>query len=1050
MRGKSFFRSRRYIGANTEILTRSPQPQMQMRADTATDVRELSRRRPLSTQQMVVALREVRDDMLCLDASGQLAPSSRHARRRKSDTSGMEQPRSAPDTERLYRAILEVGSTNFALKSTAEQEAILAGYRSFLNGLGCHIQILVRVLPLDLEPYLARLRICARDAARNDMRLAQLAADHETFVRHLATEHTLLERRFYLAIPAEQAPTYGNGLLGAAMMPGPMTRGGIPAVSGLLPWIRRARREAKRRGRFDVAVQRVQLHADDVTRQLTRFGVEARRVCGRELIDVYARCLTPSRSPITEMVASAPTHALLQAMSSAQDVSGVASEPEGGVPDGGANEVGPMAPERADVDATADSSDAGEMGRDDHSSTRIAAGAQTLSDAIAPAAVEIFRDALRIDDDWVRVLAVTGYPRSVYPGWLAMLVDLDEPFELALHIYPLASGAMIRSLSHRMVALHSSRLLDQRHGRLADPEREVAYADMDRLRNALQRGDERVFSLSLYLLVRGRTRRILDERCAHIQTTLDNLQVQSRPATLEHDLGLTSCLPEARDKLQRYRTFDTSSLATTFPFTSSGLSMREGILYGVVPQTGSLVILDPFARELENANQVVFAKSGAGKSYACKLQALRALLLGTEVCVVDPEDEYRPLCMAVGGQYIRLAPGSGQHINPFDLSPRLHRRGATSATVGRTPENKNGDDNGSGDAAVEREGGDNSNTGGDPLAEKVQSLHALLDLMLADHGPSVGLTSGAPGLSQREKGLLDRALYETYRRVGITSDPHTHDRPAPLLRDLYDVLTAGMCGSDEYGLAERLHRYVDGSLARLFSAPTDVALDARLVVFDVRDLDAELRPIGLLLIADFVWTRVRRQRKPRLLLIDEAWSLIQHAEGGRFLAGLARRARKHYLGLVTITQDVEDFLGSEWGRTVLANSSIQMLMKQDSTTIEAVSAAFRLSAGERQYLLGCHKGEGLLFARGGHVALRVESSLAEHALVTTDPHELAQRHSGSVAAWSEAPVPASAAAADLQDRSTDDERTSSHVTARPATSVPTTSRTRQRTRKRAV
>lgn len=606
----------------------------------------------------------------------------------------------------------------------------------------------------------------------------------------------------------------------------------------------------------------------------------------------------------------------------------------------------------------------------------VASSWPALADLVAPAAVEIFRDALCIDDEWVRVLTVTGYPRYVYPGWLDTLIDLDEPFEVSLHLHPLESPAMVRSLSRRLVQLHSSRLLDQRRGRLADPEREVAYADVERLRDALQRGDERVFSLSFYLLVRGRSRKELDERCARIVATLDNLQTQSRPATLEHDLGLTSCLPEGRDRLLRCRNFDTSSLATAFPFTSSSLSMASGVLYGVVPHNGSLVILDPFAHELENGNQVVFAKSGAGKSYACKLQALRALLLGTEVVVVDPEDEYRPLCDAVGGQYIRLAPGSGQHVNPFDLPPmseaareRDHARDGQPSTTTERDE----------DANV---AGDTS----DLLAEKVQSLHALLDLMLADRGPS-----GTASLSQREKGLLDRCLYETYRRMGITSDRRTHDRPAPLLRDLYQVLRSGTCGADEYGLADRLHRYVEGSLARLFSAPTDVALDRQFVVFNVCDLDSELRPLGLLLIADFVWTRMRQSRRPRQLLIDEAWTLIQHTEGGRFLAGLARRARKYFLGLVTITQDVEDFLSSEWGRTVLANSSIQLLMKQDSTTIEAVSQAFRLSGGERQYLLGCHKGEGLLFARGAHVSLRVEASPAEHALVTTDPRELAER-----------------------------------------------------------
>ena len=637
--------------------------------------------------------------------------------------------------------------------------------------------------------------------------------------------------------------------------------------------------------------------------------------------------------------------------------------------------------------------------------------APSLADVVAPAAVEVFRDALRVDDEWLRVLTVIAYPRYVYPGWLDALVDLDEPFDLALHIHPLETPPMVRALSHRLVQLHSSRLLDQRRGRLADPEREVAYADVERLRDALQRGDERVFSLSLYLLAHGGSRKELDERCARLMATLDNLQLQSRPATLEHDLGLTSCLPEARDRLLRYRNFDTSSLSTTFPFTSSSLSMASGVLYGIVPGNGSLVILDPFARELENANQVVFAKSGAGKSYACKLQALRSLLLGTEVVVIDPEDEYRPLCDAVGGQYIRLAPGSGHHLNPFELPPAdaaTHATGdapnhaaaagtgaAVASGADRASDGKDIGGSRAGDRRVDRGGrGGDAGVGGDTsdvLAEKVQSLHALLDLMLADRGPA-----GAASLSQREKGLLDRCLYETYRKMGITADRRTHDRPAPLLRDLYDVLTSGACGTDTFGLADRLHRYVEGSLARLFSAPTNVALDRPFVAFNVCDLDGELRPLGLVLIADYVWTRVRRSRRPRLLLIDEAWTLIEHPEGGRFLAGLARRARKHFLGLVTITQDVEDFLGSEWGRTVLANSSIQLLMKQDSTTIEAVAHAFRLSGGERQYLLGCHKGEGLLFARGAHVGLHVEASPAEHALMTTDPRELAERETGGV------------------------------------------------------
>jgi type IV secretory pathway VirB4 component len=527
-------------------------------------------------------------------------------------------------------------------------------------------------------------------------------------------------------------------------------------------------------------------------------------------------------------------------------------------------------------------------------------------------------------------------------------------------------------------------LLDQRRGRLSDAERDVAYGDVERLRDLLQRGDERVFGVSLYVLVRARTRQALEERTERVETALDHLLLVARSATFEQDLAFASCLPQGRDLLRRARLLDTSSAATAFPFTSSSLSMADGVLCGVVPHNGSLVILDPFAPELENANKVVFAKSGAGKSYACKVEALRSLLAGTDVIVIDPEDEYQRLCAAVGGQSVWLAPGSRQHLNPFDLPLSVTRDTARDGNDGV----ESGPDNAELTDASDDEG-ENNEAGdvGDALADKVQSLHALLDLMLADRGPA-----GSATLSQREKGLLDRALYETYRRAGISADPRTHTRPAPLLRDLHDILRDEACGRDETGLADRLHRYVGGSLARLFSAPTDLALDQRLVVFDVRDLDGELRPLGLFLIADFVWTRVRRDRHhPRLLLIDEAWSLIQHAEGGRFLASLARRARKYYLGLVTITQDVEDFLGSEWGRTVLANSSVQLLMKQDSTTIEAVTQAFRLSGGERQYLLGCHKGEGLLFARGSHVAIRVEASPLEHELATTDPRELAAR-----------------------------------------------------------
>lgn len=584
---------------------------------------------------------------------------------------------------------------------------------------------------------------------------------------------------------------------------------------------------------------------------------------------------------------------------------------------------------------------------------RFQRGTRSLVDMVAPAAMEASRSHLMLDGRYVRVLALAEYPRYVHPNWLGRLIDFDQPLDLSLHLEPMDSASTIRRLTHKLVELQSSRMLDARSGKIASAEREVAYEDVERLRDALQRGEERVFSASFYLCLRANTLPALDDLTRRVEAALGGMLASSRPALYEMLPGLLSCLPAGQDHLGRCRNLDTTSAATMIPFTSSHLSMERGIFYGVSVHNNSLVIFDPFSRELENANKVVFAKSGAGKSYACKVEALRALMLGIEYYVIDPEDEYRRVCDAVGGQYIRLSGTSSHHINPFDLPVR---QAGLPASMPRD----------------DREARD-------PLAERLLALQGLLGLMLADRGSA---------LSQREKGALDAALLETYRRAGITRDPRTHLRPAPVLRDLYAVLREQ---GDPYGLADRLERYVDGSLGRVFSSPTSVDLDRPFVVFSVRDLEPELRPLGVYLIADYIWRQVRGSRRPRMLLIDEAWSLMQHEEGAKFLSSMARQARKHYLGLTTVTQDVEDFLATPDGHTVLANSSVQLLMRQDSSTIDVVAQTFRLSAGEREFLLSCRKGEGLFFARGNHIALRVEASPMEHALATTDPAELAER-----------------------------------------------------------
>ena len=578
---------------------------------------------------------------------------------------------------------------------------------------------------------------------------------------------------------------------------------------------------------------------------------------------------------------------------------------------------------------------------------RFVLGTRSLADLLAPAAVEIARDAIRLEYQYARVIVVVGYPRTVSAGWLTPLLEFEHPIEVSFHIHPLESASVVKLLGHKLVQLQSSRLVDLRSGRMADAEREVAFEDAERLRDALQRGEQRVFSVSLYVLVRASSQRLLDDLTRRVETTLDGTLAHSRVAILEQERAFEACLPTARDRLLIYRNLDTGSLVTTFPFTSSTLSMERGVLYGVATRSQSPVIIDQFDASLENANLAVFAMAGAGKSFFVKLMAMRNLLAGVDFLIVDPEDEYRAICEAVQGQYIRLSSSSQHHLNPFDLPPP---------------------------AAVDAEQTD-------VLAEQVTSVLGLLSLMLAERGTALGT---------HERAVLDRAIYAAYGAVGITSDPLTHAQAPPLLSDLQVALEAEN-NDVAAGLAARLRRYVRGSLAGgLFGGATNVALDRRLVVFNIQRLEEELRPVAMHLIASFVWNRVRRERRPRLLVIDEAWSLLRYPEGGEFVQDMARRARKYYLGLVTITQDVADFLRSGYGRAVLVNAATKLLLKQDATTVDVVTDAFQLTADERQYLLGASKGEGLLFARGMRLALRVEASQLEHRLATTAPRELVE------------------------------------------------------------
>jgi conjugal transfer ATP-binding protein TraC len=574
-------------------------------------------------------------------------------------------------------------------------------------------------------------------------------------------------------------------------------------------------------------------------------------------------------------------------------------------------------------------------------------GTRALADLIAPAAVQLAPDHLQLERQYVRVLAVTGYPRTVSPGWLRPLLDHTDPLEVSLHVTPLASETVIATLTHRLAGLESSRSLAAQQGRLVDHQQQTAAADVDQLRQKLQRRTERVFAVALYVAVRAESREALERRSRRLERLLAGMLAHCRLAAFQQDRGFHACLPEGQDELGVRHTLDTSSLATMVPFAAHPLAMPTGVLYGVATDSHAPVLVDPFDPSLENANLAIFATSGAGKSYFTKLLLLRTLLQGTAAIIIDPEDEYRALCRAVDGQELRLAGASSQRLNPFDLPPL--------PAAGDGP-------------------------GQDPLDEQVAALVGLAEVLLAEPGRPLG---------PAERGVLDRTLYQTYATAHIQRGrPDTYAQPAPLLRDLYALL---LQADDPLArsLADRLQRYAQGSLAGLFAGPTNVALERQCVVFSLQALEPELRPLGIHLITSFIWNQVRRARRARLLVIDEAWSLLQHEAGARFLGSLARRARKYHLGLVTITQDVADALDHPQGRTVLATAASTLLLKQSAATIGPLVEAYGLSPEERQYLLGAAPGEGLLSCRGARLPLRILASPGEHALATTAPRDLA-------------------------------------------------------------
>ncbi len=561
-----------------------------------------------------------------------------------------------------------------------------------------------------------------------------------------------------------------------------------------------------------------------------------------------------------------------------------------------------------------------------------------LDDVLAPQLVEVDFNDLKIDNNFYKSFFVSGYPRYVGPNWLEPLISFDHTLDISMFIYPSLSKDVLTNLRHKIAEMEATIQTDLERGRQIDPSVQVSLDDARALQEQLAKGAERFFKLGLYITVPSESKEELDNISKLLQSTLYSLSITALPLTLQMEDAFVSTQPIGEDLLLLNHNMDTTSLATTFPFTSSELTENEGVLYGINEHNDSLIIFDRFS--LENANSVVFAKSGAGKSYLVKLEVLRSLMFGVDAIIIDPEQEYVELCKAVGGNYINFSSESPIKINPFDLSQ-----------VSESGENE--------------------------LGRKILSLTGFLRLILGD-------------LDAGQAAVLDRAITSTYRLKGITSDPKTQKLPPPLMEDLYKVL-AGMEESQAVELSFRLERFIKGSLAGIFSAPSNINLDNSMIVFSVRDLADQLRPLAMYLILDFIWTKIRTSLKKRLLVVDEAWYMMQNPDSAEFLVSIAKRARKYFLGVTTITQDVEDFLAGEHGKEIISNSSIQILLKQAPASIDRIGIVFNLSEGEKRLLLSAGIGQGLFFAGPTHVAMTVVASPAEHELITSNPAELLKR-----------------------------------------------------------
>lgn len=565
-------------------------------------------------------------------------------------------------------------------------------------------------------------------------------------------------------------------------------------------------------------------------------------------------------------------------------------------------------------------------------------GEATVRDLIAPAAVKVNANYIQIGEIYARTLFVITYPRYLHSNWFSPIINIDFPMDIAMLIHPVDTHEILKSLRKSTTQVQSEIHLEEESGKIRDPILETALQDIEELRDKLQQGTEKFFKLGLYITVYGESAQEAEKACEQIEAILEAQLVYVKPAVLKMEQAYSSTLPLANDELDVGNNLNTSPLSTTFPFVSSELSSNEGILYGINRHNNSLILFDRF--NMENANMVIFAKSGAGKSYAVKLEVLRSMMLGTNVVIIDPENEYKYLCETVGGTFVKISLDSHFHLNPFDL-PKVGEDEDPEGVIRNT----------------------------------IANLIGLLHIMLGS-------------VTSEEDSILDRAIRETYAVRDISPQSNFkafNSNSFPTMTDLYDVLR-NMEGAES--LAMRLEKYTEGIFSGFMNNPTNVNIGNQLVVFNIRDLEEELRPVAMYVVLQFIWNEMRSELKRRLVVVDEAWVMMQNDDAASFMFGIAKRCRKYYTGLTTITQDISDFLASRYGKPIVTNSSMQLLLRQSPAAVDTIMETFYLTDQEKFLLLESNVGEGIFFAGTKHVAIKIISSYSEDQIITSDPRQL--------------------------------------------------------------